>query len=136
MSQVTFKKNICYTGEYGRHNALVVATMNYAKERISGTNNFTHDEYSRDVWLHKIEVFINGGLPFISDTRIKTESELYNQADKFIIKAKEELRRLATTPPPQSFTEKMNKLFKDEDEAMFARTLKDKILHELFINAI
>lgn len=111
MKQSIFKKEVFATGSQGTVKAEIVATMNYTSKTITGTHSGTHDDYEKNIPVHKVEVFINGNI-WEKELELTSEIMLYNEAERLINLAQEHCTKLATSEPVKSFGEKMQELFK------------------------
>ena len=110
MKQSIFKKEVSATGSQGTVKAEIVATMNYTSKTITGTHAATHDDYSKNIPVHKVEVFINGKI-WEKELDLTSEIMLYNEAERLIKIAQEHCQNLATSEPVKTFGEKMQDLF-------------------------
>lgn len=110
MKQSIFKKEVSATGSQGTVKAEIVATMNYTSKTITGTHAATHDDYSKNIPVHKVEVFINGKI-WEKELDLTSEIMLYNEAERLIKLAQEHCQNLATSEPVKTFGEKMSELF-------------------------
>lgn len=110
MKQSIFKKEVFATGSQGTVKAEIVATMNYTSKKNTGTHAATHDDYSENIPVHKVEVFINGKI-WEKELDISSELMLYNEAERLIKIAQEYCQKLATSEPVKTFGEKMQELF-------------------------
>lgn len=106
MRQSIFKQSFQKSGSVRNVTGEVVVTMNYKTKTVTGTHPVTHDDYSRQVSLHKIEMFIDGKkwkevLELDSERMVENES----------IKAKQQIEKriddLANTQPEKCFSERM-----------------------------
>lgn len=111
MKQAEYKKELSVTGKNGTFTATIIATMNYSTKLISGTHPSTHDDYTRNVPIHKVEAIINGKVWNIVD-EIISENMVLNETKTLLNKTNEYLEDLCNNEPPQTFTEKMEDLFK------------------------
>ena len=107
MRQSIFKQSFQKNGSVRNVTGEIVVTMNYKTKTITGTHAVTHDDYSRQVSLHKIEMFIDGEkwkevLELDSERMVENES----------IRAKEQIEQrlddLANAKPEKSFKERMS----------------------------
>lgn len=110
MKQSIFKKEVFASGSQGTVKAEVVATMNYSTKTITGTHAATHDDYEKNIPVHKVEVFINGKV-WEKELELTSEIMLYNEAERLIKIAQEHCQKLATSEPVKTFGEKMSELF-------------------------
>jgi hypothetical protein len=110
MKQSIFKKEVFASGSQGTVKAEIVATMNYTSKTITGTHGATHDDYSKNIPVHKVEVFINGKV-WEKELELTSEIMLYNEAERLIKIAHEHCQKLATSEPVQTFGEKISELF-------------------------
>lgn len=110
MKQSTFKKVVSATGSQGTVSAEVVATMNYTSKTVNGTNPSTHDDYSKDIPVHKIEVFVNGSL-WAKELELTSELMLYVESERQISLAEEHCKKIANMEPVKTFGQKMQELF-------------------------
>lgn len=110
MRQSIFKKEVSATGSQGTVKAEIVATMNYTSKTITGTHAATHDDYSKSIPVHKVEVIINGKI-WEKELDLTSEIMLYNEAERLIKIAQEHCQNLATSEPVKTFGEKMQQLF-------------------------
>jgi hypothetical protein len=110
MKQSIFKKEVSATGSQGTVKAEIVATMNYTSKTITGTHAATHDDYSKNTPVHKVEVFINGKI-WEKELDLTSEIMLYNEAERLIKIAQKHCQDLATSEPVKTFGEKMSELF-------------------------
>ena len=106
MRHSTFKQSFQKSGSVRNVTGELVVTMNYKAKTVIGTHAVTHDDYSRQVSLHKIEMFIDGEkwkevLELDSERMVENES----------IKAKDQIEQrindLANTEPEKPFFERM-----------------------------
>jgi len=118
MKQSIFKKEVFATGSQCTVKAEIVATMNYTTKKIFGTHAVTHDDYERNIPVHKVEVFINGSL-WQSKTELASEQSVYNESQRLIKLAQDHCQNLANSEPVKSFGEKMKELFSVNDETFF-----------------
>lgn len=63
MKKSIFTKELKVIGKVRGVTGKIIVTMNHSKTTHTGTNNFTHDDYSKVVTTHRIE-------GYIGDTRI------------------------------------------------------------------
>ena len=110
MRQSTFKKEVSATGSQGTVKAEIVATMNYTTKKITGTHAGTHDDFEKNIPIHKIEVFVNGNL-WEKELELDSELMLYNESERLIALAKDHVTNLANSEPVKTFGEKMIDLF-------------------------
>lgn len=110
MRQSIFKKEVFATGSQGTVRAEVIATMNYTSKVITGTHAGTHDDFSKQIPLHKVEVIINGKV-WEKSLELTSEIMLYNESQRLIKIAEEDCQKLATSEPVKTFSEKMSELF-------------------------
>lgn len=110
MKQSIYKKEVSATGLQGTFKAEIVATMNYTSKQITGTHSVTHDDYSKNIALHKVEVFINGKI-WEKKLELTSEIMLYNEAERLIKLAEEHCEKLSKSEPVKTFGEKMTELF-------------------------
>lgn len=110
MRQSTFKKEVYATGSQGTVKAEIVATMNYTSKEITGTHGVTHDDFTKTIPVHKVEVFINGKI-WEKELELTSELMLYNESERLIKIAKEHCENLANSEPVKTFGEKMIDLF-------------------------
>lgn len=110
MKQSIFKKEVFASGSQGTVKAEIVATMNYTSKTITGTHAATHDDYEKNIPVHKVEVFINGKV-WEKELELTSEIMLYNEAERLIEIAQEHCQKLATSEPVKTFGEKMSELF-------------------------
>lgn len=110
MRQSTFKKEVFATGSQGTVKAEIIATMNYDSKTIKGTHAYTHDDFTKNIPIHKVEVFINGKI-WEKELDLDSEIMLYNEAERLIKIAQEHCTNLANSEPVKTFGEKMTELF-------------------------
>jgi len=110
MKQSIFKKEVSATGSQGTVKAEIIATINYSSKTISGTHSSTHDEYSKNIPIHKIEVFVNGNI-WEKEMNLDSGLMVYNESERLINIAKEHCEKLANSEPVKSFGDKMASLF-------------------------
>ena len=110
MKQSIFKKEVFASGSQGTVKAEIIATMNYTSKTITGTHAGTHDDYEKNIPVHKVEVFINGKI-WEKELELTSEIMLYNEAERLIKIAQEHCQKLATSEPVKTFGEKMSELF-------------------------
>lgn len=110
MKQSIFEKEVYATGSQGTVKAKIVATMNYSQKTITGTHAVTHDDYSKTIPVHKVEVFINGQV-WNKELELSSEMMVYNESERLIKLAKDEVEKLANSVPVKTFGEKMSDLF-------------------------
>lgn len=110
MKQSIFRKELSATGKNGTFVGTVVATLNYTTKIITGTHAITHDEYAREIGIHKLEGFIDNK-PWISDIQINSESSLLEKSTQMIDMMGKVLYNMANREKQPTFIEKMNKLF-------------------------
>lgn len=110
MKQSTFRKEVSATGSQGTVNAVIIATMNYSTKSISGTHPSTHDDFSRNIPIHKVEVIINGNI-WESELELTSEIMVYNESQRLIKIAQEHCTKLANSEPVETFGDKMTALF-------------------------
>jgi len=110
MKQSVYKKDVFATGSQGTVKAEIVATMNYTSKTINGTHAITHDDYSKVVPVHKVEVFINGHV-WEKELDLTSEIMLYNESERLIKMAQDHCTKLANEVPVKTFGEKMSELF-------------------------
>jgi len=106
----TFRKEVFATGSQGTVRAEIIATMNYTTKTVFGTHASTHDDYSRNIPVHKVEVFINGKV-WEEQLELTSEMMLYNESERLIKLAQEHVTKLANSEPVPTFGEKMTSLF-------------------------
>lgn len=111
MKQSIFKKELSATGKNGLFKAEVIATMNYSTKTIKGTHAATHDDFEKEIPVHKVEIFINGEC-FNSEKEIQTEKELFAFSQAAFMSARNRIDVLANEEREKTFTEKMIELFK------------------------
>jgi hypothetical protein len=110
MRQSIFKKQLTATGKQGTVNAEVITTMNYDSKTITGTHAATHDDYSRNVPVHKVECFLNGKVWKKSEA-LDSELMVFNESEKWIRETNLYIQKLANEEPIKTFGEKMCELF-------------------------
>lgn len=110
MKQSIFRKELSATGKNGTFIGSVVASLNYTTKIITGTHAITHDEYAREIGIHKVEGFINKS-PWSSNIEIDSEARVLAVSQEMIRSLEKQLYILANHEPEPTFTEKMNKLF-------------------------
>lgn len=106
-----FKKELSATGINGTIKGELIATMNYGKKHITGTHAGTHDDYEKDIPIHKVEAFVNGILWSKVD-EITSENMLLNDSKDLHDKLVDRLFSLASEEPVKTFVDKMNEIFK------------------------
>ena len=110
MKKSIFKKEISVSVPHGIVKIEIVATMNYTSKTITGTHAGTHDDYSKNIPVHKVEVFINGEI-WEKELDLTSEIMLYNESERLIKIALGHCQNLATSEPVKTFGEKMQDLF-------------------------
>ena len=110
MKQSIFKKDFSVTGKNGTFTGSVIATLNYTTKTITGTHAVTHDDYTKQVPLHKVEAFISDKL-WSSNDDIYTESSLLSISLEMMEALNKKLTALAFENPEPTFIEKMTRLF-------------------------
>ena len=110
MKQPIFRKEVSATGKYGTFKAEIIATMNYGSKTVTGTHAGTHDDYEKQIPVHKVDVFINKELVH-ARVDLESETALYKECELAIKLASERIHVLATDAPVKSFIDKMWELF-------------------------
>lgn len=110
MKQSIFKKEVFAIGSQGTVKAEIVATMNYSTLVIKGTHAGTHDDFVKNVPVHKVEVFINGRI-LEKVLEVSSENMLYSESERLIKIAQLHCQNLANSEPAKTFGDKMSELF-------------------------
>jgi len=106
----TFRKEVFATGSQGAVRAEIIATMNYTTKTITGIQPSTHEDFLRNILIHKVEVFINGKV-WEKELELTSEMMLYNESERLIKIAQDHVTKLANSEPVPTFGEKMASLF-------------------------
>lgn len=110
MRQSVFSKEVSVKGSHREVKADIVATMNYASKQVTGTHSGTHDDYTRNISVHKIEVFIDGKV-WDYKLDLTSETQLYKESLRLIKSVQLYCQLLANSEPSKTFGEKMKDLF-------------------------
>ncbi len=106
MRRSTFKQSFQRNGSVKSVSGELVVTMNYKSKTINGTHAVTHDDFTKKVSMHKIEMFIDGNL-WKEIPELESELMVENES----IKAKKEIVKrlddIANSEPRKTFTERM-----------------------------
>jgi hypothetical protein len=113
MRQSFFKKEVSATGSQGTAKAEIIATMNYDSKVIAGTHPSTHDDFSKRIPVHKVEVFVNNNIIYKS-LGIQSEDDVYSESERLIELAILYVENLATHKPVKTFGDKMTELFSEK----------------------
>lgn len=105
-----FEKEVFGKGSQGVVSAKIIATLNYGTKPVTGTHAVTHDDFSKNVPIHKVEVIINGKV-WLREHELVSEIQVYNESQRLIKLAQEHVDKLANSEPVPSFAEKMRELF-------------------------
>lgn len=111
MKQSIFRKHLNETGKVASLSGEIIATMNYGSKLIQGTHAFTHDDYSKTVPIHKVEIFIEGKL-ILSKPELISERQVLEESKFLLDKLKQDLIFLANNEPKKTFAAEMEELFK------------------------
>lgn len=108
MKQSTFKKTIQVNGKKPVIGEIIV-TMNYSTKVIKGTNSFTHDDYTKSIPIHKIELLVDGK---IWDRSLELDSEemVEKEVVKQTVRLTDHLNMIANMDKSKTFGEKMQEL--------------------------
>lgn len=109
MRQSIFKQKLTKKGKAKTVNGELVVTMNYKTKIINGTHAITHDDFTKQVYQHKIEAFVDGKL---WDSRLELDSELMveNEVERMKDEFEKHLETVGDLEPVKSFIEKMHEL--------------------------
>ncbi|HYD90917.1 MAG TPA: hypothetical protein VEA37_05435 [Flavobacterium sp.] len=113
MKQSVFTKVYTEKGKNGTFTGRVVATMNYSTKLVTGTQAVTHDDFSRNQPIHKVETFVNEKLEH-------TESNLLTEDAVLVAVAKAKntvllrIQALAHDKPSETFEQKINNILDDK----------------------
>ena len=110
MRQSSFEKELSATGSQGTVNAIVKASLNYRTKTVTGTHSATHDDFTKNVGVHKVESYVNGIL-WKSSTELDSELMVLNESEKLLKETISHIADLANTEPVKTFAEKMQELF-------------------------
>lgn len=109
MIKSTFRKELSATGKNGVIAAEVVVTMDYSTKVITGHHPSTHDDFTRQVPIHKVESFVNGSL-WVNKMGLQYESEVLQETERILKEVRDYIDRLANEEPIITFTDKMKEL--------------------------
>lgn len=104
-----FIKPLSFEGAIKTIEGKIVVTKNYSTKTITGTNASTHDDYKKDIPIHKIEGFIEDKIWWIQNN-IETEHLLLSEAERCEKQMSEHMITLANSEPIKSFEDKMKEL--------------------------
>lgn len=110
MRQSIFRKELSHTGTEGTVLGAVVATMNVGTNLVTGTLASSHDDFSKKVPYHTVEIFIENQSVKKSE-KLTSEKQVLEESEKYITTLSEMLYMRANTPQPESFSKKMEALF-------------------------
>lgn len=110
MRQSIFRKELTAFGKQGTVRAEVLTTMNYDSKTVTGTHAATHDNYSRNIPIHKVECFVNGEI-WKKIEGLDSELEVLNESELWIKETKIHIEELANEEPSKTFDDKMSELF-------------------------
>jgi hypothetical protein len=107
MRRSTFSRQFTVSGVVRTVTGHIEVVMSYDNVVETGTHAVTHDDYSKSVPLHKIEVKIdNNAWTSIKDLR--SEQAVLDNVQELVRMLKEELSSRANTIPAKTFEEKLN----------------------------
>lgn len=108
---MNYYKELSATGKYGTVTAKIYVTMNYLYKRVRGTNAITHDDYEKDVQLHKIESFVNGSI-WKTKEQLESEGAVLSETEAMINDTLGYIISLSNQEPSISFDDKMKEILK------------------------
>lgn len=108
MKESKFEKNFAVSGSKGSVGGKIVVKMNYDTKEITGTHFSTHDNYVKNIPLHKVEGYIKGNL--VLSSILDSEDAVLKEVKSFEDNLKSRMRFLADNEPILSFADKMNAL--------------------------
>jgi hypothetical protein len=106
MRQSTFKQSFQKTGKVRSVTGELIVTMNYKSKTVTGTHAVTHDDYSRQISQHKIEMFIDGIL-WKEVLELDSEAMVENEIKKAKSLIEKEIDSISNSEPVKSFSDKM-----------------------------
>lgn len=109
MKQSIFEKEYTVSGKNGTFKALVKVTMNYTTKPIKGTHAVTHDDFTKDIPLHKVETIINGQM-WKEVKELESEERVLFETQKARNEANSRIQTLANEEPAKTFLDKMNEI--------------------------
>jgi len=109
MRQSTFTQEFTQTGPLQLVTGKIVVTMNYTTKTITGTNASTHDDYSTQVTLHKVETFINGQV-YQKELEIRDESLVIIKTKELKKDLQTRIEKMSNEEPVKTFTQQMTEL--------------------------
>jgi hypothetical protein len=104
-----FERNLSVTGPQGKIKGQIVVTMNHLSSTVTGTHAVTHDDFTKTIYMHKVEGFADGKIVFI-DKNCLTEDAVLAQVKNCEKQVLEQLQYLANNQPEPTFLEKLKEL--------------------------
>jgi hypothetical protein len=109
MKHSVFTNKYHHQGKNGTFEGEVKVTLNYSTKPITGTHPATHDDFSKNISIHKVESFVNGEL-YRKVEDIESEEKVLFETQKVKNELVGRLQTLATEEPVETFTDKLNKI--------------------------
>ncbi len=114
MKQSIFRKSFIEKGSERTITGSVVVTLNFQQKPITYNHPNTHDDVTKQVPVHKIEVFIDDKLighgpmnPFISSD----EDQILKESEQRIKIVQQEIKDRSNEKSTESFNDRMTQLF-------------------------
>lgn len=109
MNKSIFTKELKVIGKVRGVTGKIIVTMNHSKTTHTGTNNFTHDDYSKVVTTHRIEGII-GDTRIHDITQLTEESQVLASVKTIEKSMLERMQTSADNPDQKPFAVQMKEL--------------------------
>lgn len=104
-----YKQTLHANGSFQNVHGELIVTLNYYGKKINTTHGFANGDFSKTVYVHKVEAFVSNEL-WESKTFIANKDMLLNEAAHLKDRLQKHLEFLANSKPAVTFDEKMKQL--------------------------
>ncbi len=109
MKNSEFSKALVVEGNIKTVTGKIIVTMNYATKEVEWNNPSTHDVDKKNVYIHKIEAYIDSNL-WWKGVDLRSENIVLSEVERCKKQMLEEMNRLANELPEKTFAEKFKEI--------------------------